>query len=681
MKKLSIAIDMGAKNTGVFVAKSENEKIVEKKAFTIILDKNSITFSKVSRRNNRHRVRNQKRRKLAKRLLWEILNKTSFNNNQIELIQGLLNRRGYTFLSSDLEFEIDDKLLEFFESDEELQSFKSKDDLLEYFSELEDKAVLKIDEFIEKIPPKKFKPFKDFLISIKREIQTGSKPRKNYLKDIKAEIMEFNFIEEKEKFYNLIGNISNLQLRVLRKYFNQKFDDKFDDKKLYKKLNDYFKRFHDKDFENNLLPVFEKFISSKEFLENCNPELTIPPYEDMNNRNTYKCNSMLIKDEIADELQNSIIKLLNTEYFEILKDDTLNNSQLLQRIMDINSTLIDKDIYPRNLFKYNKGDFKWYKNILGDDYFKFSEFAKKYYFEESSIINGIYQKDSIFKKCNLNTPYKNNVKEILLKPIYNYEFTKKEAEEFREYIENYGKIQGNLTLLGFFRKTYENYKSYQNSFYKLLLDEFEKPQTKEIKNFYKNIDKVLEVLNKFKNFKLNSQKENIKRVANIIIQTYSILFKDIKGFNKTCKSCTIENSKRSDEENPIAKRILSDVSKPIDGMLDMVLDRIAFEISEEINIKDIDELEIILEQNRFKFEEDLAKIKDKTIKKRVNNDLLESEICPYTGEKIKDGEYDHILPRSKELFNSKANLIYCSLKGNREKLNKTYTIKISLQSI
>jgi Zn-finger nucleic acid-binding protein len=80
MKKLSIAIDMGAKNTGVFVAKSKNDKIVEKKAFTVILDKSALNFSKISRRNNRHRVRNQKRRKLAKRLLWEILDKNSFFN-------------------------------------------------------------------------------------------------------------------------------------------------------------------------------------------------------------------------------------------------------------------------------------------------------------------------------------------------------------------------------------------------------------------------------------------------------------------------------------------------------------------------------------------------------------------------------------------------------------------------
>jgi hypothetical protein len=88
----------------------------------------------------------------------------------------------------------------------------------------------------------------------------------------------------------------------------------------------------------------------------------------MNNRGTYKCNSLLIKDELSNNLQNSINKLLNTEYFEILKEENLSNSQLLQRILDINSKFIDKDIYPRNLFKYHKGDFIHLKMLENEDF-------------------------------------------------------------------------------------------------------------------------------------------------------------------------------------------------------------------------------------------------------------------------------------------------------------------------
>ena len=50
--KLSEAIDMGAKNNGVFIAKSNDGNIVEKKATTVVIDKGALNFSKKSRREN-----------------------------------------------------------------------------------------------------------------------------------------------------------------------------------------------------------------------------------------------------------------------------------------------------------------------------------------------------------------------------------------------------------------------------------------------------------------------------------------------------------------------------------------------------------------------------------------------------------------------------------------------------
>ena len=115
--KLSISVDMGAKNNGVFIAKVDNNSINEKKAINIVFDEKSINFSKKSRRENRHKVRNIKRRKLAKRLLWEIFDKNSYSSKEQELIQGLLNNRGYTFLSTSSEFEkIEDITSTFYKS-------------------------------------------------------------------------------------------------------------------------------------------------------------------------------------------------------------------------------------------------------------------------------------------------------------------------------------------------------------------------------------------------------------------------------------------------------------------------------------------------------------------------------------------------------------------------------------
>jgi Zn-finger nucleic acid-binding protein len=151
MTKLSIAIDMGAKNNGVFIVKSDKDKIVDKKATTIIIDKGALNFSKKSRRENRHKDRNYKRRKLAKRLLWEFLDKDSFDLKQQELIQGLLNNRGYTFLSIDSEFEeLSDNSIEFIDKYfSDLKDCKIKDDFLQVLDKFDsDDEVI---EFCDKI--------------------------------------------------------------------------------------------------------------------------------------------------------------------------------------------------------------------------------------------------------------------------------------------------------------------------------------------------------------------------------------------------------------------------------------------------------------------------------------------------------------------------------------------------
>jgi hypothetical protein len=685
---------MGAKYNGVFIAKVDDGKIVDKRAKCIVIDKNSINFSKVSRRLNRHKTRNIKRRKLAKRLLWEILDGDNFTKDQQERIQGLLNNRGYTLLSSSSEFEVDDKLLEFFENIDDFKAFKTKKDIEKFFSGFNDQNELasKIESFLEKIPDKKFKSFREFLNSILNEIQTGSKPRITYLKEIKGEIEKYDFIDEKEKFFNLIGNISNLQLRVLRKYFNDKFDNTFDDEKLYKKLNDYFKRFHDKDFETEVFKVLKTAKSSKYFLENCSPALTIPPYEDMNNRNSYKCNAMLIKDSVITEaLKNSVDRLLQNSVFKVLDANGLTYAQKLQRILDINSKIIPSAIYPRNVFKHQKdnSDIKWYRDILQDDFSEFSQFAKRYYREEEKVLNGIYDDSFLFRRCNLNTPYKNNIKHILLKPIYSYEFTKDEADKFLEDIKSVRGLQASL------KRVSEEAKNYQNSFYHIIEACFNDEkciEDKNIKTIIKNLDKNLSDLKTIlqgKDTYLATidkvDSKNLKRVINIFKQTYEILFENLSGFNKTCRDCTQENAVRSDEKCVIAKRLLSDVAKPIDGMLDMIIDRIAWEIVKDISkdeIEDVKNIEIVLEQNRFEFEENLIEIKKYSNsrikqKKREYKDKLNVNVCPYTGKKFEKGDWDHILPRSKSIYNSKANLIYCSIEGNQKiKKNQDYTLEM-----
>ncbi len=824
-KKLAIAIDMGAKHNGVFFAKSDNGEIVNKKAVDIVIGENSVHFSKKSRRENRHKDRGIKRRKLAKRLLKESISWNSFNQEQQELILGLMNNRGYTFISTENEFEtLEDITAEFIDSylptlsvlkddktkrytsqsaDVYLTSeFENENELLEYIDDAIDTLVhqrenlehfsnkKKIlvdltnlkegnfdkfkqwsyvksllfkygyrnfsknkDEAIKKLTDKKItleqidfekeieyinslsfeesfvkskkiinddiKTFIEFLQNIAKEIKTGAKPRKQYLKEIKEEIYRFDFIENKESFFRLVGNISNLQLRVLRKFFNHNSSHK----SRYEILRRYFRTFHYKKEQEKqriveLLPYLKKHNDLKSFLEDVSPHLTIPPYEDMNNRNTYKCNSMLIKPEVVtDEIKRAVDLLLNQPGFELLKKDEngvlekksliktepasgdkyiktdYTYSKYLQRIFDATEEVTTRELNPRNVFKYQKrfergsvDSVVCFKKEFGEEVYRvLKPIAKTYYKEEESILKGIYSKDhSILTKCNTNTPYKNNAKNLLLKPVYSYSFTPDEADELLERIQN---TKGLKTAL---ERVAEEAKQYQNGFYHIVEACFGNQKCindKEIKTIVKNLDKNFkefkEIL-KDKDTYLSSQekltKENLKRFLNIMLQTYNILFKDIGGFSKTCKHCTLENGIRSDKNRVIAKRLLSDVAKPIDGMLDMMLDRVAFEISEEIaSLDEISELEIILEQNRFEFEENLNAIKrknDPTIKKykKEHKDILNPNICPYTGEKFDKGEWDHILPQSKGVHNSKANLIYVSREGNEKKGNKDYTL-------
>jgi len=696
MSKLSIAIDMGAKNNGVLLVTTDNNDIKEKKTFNVIVGKD-INFFKKSRRENRHRVRNYARRKSAKRLLWDILDKSNFDNSQIEQINGLLNNRGYTFLSTSSEFEeLQDETVEFIsEFLSEIKELKTKEDFETKLSEFEleelksflNDITIKLNEKITKkrdIVTSDLRILRDFFNDILNEIKTGSKPRKKYLQEIKEEIEELDFIEDKNSFYNLIGNISNLQLRILRKFFDNTKRKKDD----YKLLKDYFNFFHwnyneaEKEQKKKLFKEIEKYNSLEEFLKNCDPLLTIPPYEDMNNRGTYKCNSLLINPKyITDSLKKSIDILWSQKEFEVLHLDNINYPQKLQRILDISYKMIDKQIHPREVFRKDKGDIGFYQKLLKENFKEFSSFAKEYYILEQKAINGIFE-DGLLIKCDKNTPSKNNFKHILLKPLYEYDFTKEEVEKFYEKIKNIKGLQSHL------KRVSEVAKDYQNSFYHYIEACYENDKClndKRIKDIVKNIDSDLKA---FQNIfdelniktylnKINKiDKDNLKRVINIFKQTYEILFKDINGFSKTCKICTIENNHRSSGDEAIAKRLLSDVAKPIDGMLDFMLDKIAFEIVKQIDNTE-DEVEIILEQNRFNFEDNLALVKGKKPKKREAKDILNLNICPYSGENIIDtnGEYDHILPQSKELFNSKANLIYCSSEGNRKKSNNRYYLE------
>jgi hypothetical protein len=104
-----IAIDMGAKNTGVYLNHFEQGEDPttsgNRQGKTIVIDGASITWSQAGRTQKRHQIRTNKRRKLSKRLLKLVLNEYGIKPDlkQQEYLNGLLNRRGYTYLVEGLD--------------------------------------------------------------------------------------------------------------------------------------------------------------------------------------------------------------------------------------------------------------------------------------------------------------------------------------------------------------------------------------------------------------------------------------------------------------------------------------------------------------------------------------------------------------------------------------------------
>lgn len=773
-KILSINIDMGMNHNGVYYALLESagnseEKYVLKDKSAVCINKGDINYSKVSRRLKRHITAGYQREKLAKRLFDEVININDYTKKQQEILHGLFKNRGFTYLTISDEFEqVDDEYISYIEEkinnnqsiilkdlytlediENAINMYSSDDEILSkyiesvlqeikiilepYYQYLEKKKELKNknikDDSIK--PPltsgvyKSLKNIRDIFLSQQKEITLGQKPRKTYLKDIEKLVNQIDFVDKfsHKELYNIVCNISNLQLRCLRKYFNGKYDDKFNNQLLGEKLYKfYISRHYRKDDKNELeskeyLKPF--LLSLKEdrdglkFLKTAEPLYTIPPMEDMNNRGSSKCNVLLIKDEFIDD---DIKKCLDTAYGkgifidhngEVIEDISYFHNdyeKAFRRFADYSLNMIDKtkttpvpagfiseSSHPRKVFTDKNINDEYFKSFYfkgyEKEYTKFRELLIKYYSEEKNILSGIYtEQQSIFRPCGCNAPLKNNVKEILIKSLFRDikgEFSKEDVKEFENKIYN-TIYKGRSTIYSFISKVSEQAKKDKNSFFANM--EFFYKNKKQInkneilfsfEDAEKVISKIAEILFDMK--KINAvERDNfsildestLKNRINILKQLFDILDKKMKGYYKTCKTHTEENEQRSQVYSSMGhavyKRLLSRVSKPIDGMLDMHLDRLAYDIVKNIpfDISQFNKLEINVEENRFYFEEGLKEIKGGKSKKKQSKEKL---ICPYTGKEIVNGDYDHIIPRSSRLgiFNSAANLIYCSQEGNQ----------------
>nr|AME16466.1 CRISPR-associated protein Cas9 [uncultured bacterium] len=748
-----IAIDLGAKNSGVVTGNIFNEDI--KLNGCLINVDAGISFSLKDRTSKRHQRRGIKRIKLAKRLFWHIFEE-SFNISASNLsnkeINGLFNRRGYTYLSFEISNEDKDTI-----NNGDPDYFNKilpelfTDNKTKLYEQLTRIKTLPKDIDFKKIKEnhKKDKENKETISKIEilyqnlKKESLGSFKREDYFKNIKKEINNFKLEIDKLKLFNLIGNINNLQLRVLRKYFNNINDEKLNKEKLKKvilnwiyswhfvKKDEMYKKDNQKEIKNYFKDKNKDILS---FLTEIEPNKTIPPYEDQNNRLPNKCASLYLSSEkltkkylnwqiILEKLHND--KDLE-EYLDLNKDT--DKARLLQRYFDRT-----KEIDPFTfrevvdcLSNYQTVDSKKnsvyfeLENRIGENFRDILyKIAQNYYNDVENAKKGLWSKDnpdSLLTKCNINPPHKKNVDYLNIGNILFYDMTKEKLVDFRRDCWEQKIPDLNKTLKSWCLNTEHERKKHGNRFKYIYENQY---KNTKLDDNNKKINKIFdesEIIGKFINKHLKQNEIFYKKYNNpfSLAQLANILETDIHGYSKSCEHCLIEEKWRGqfDGERANASKLTKDSVRPIDGMLRKILDSQA-KIIAEIKVKEIKQLDnknilvpILIEENEFEFTESLLEIKKKDNKskenarnnkekneKRIEENYLKksdrikdfsNNICPYSKETIsigENGEIDHIISRtfSKKnygtIFNHEANLIYASVKGNQQKGNKVYYLK------
>lgn len=518
----------------------------------------------------------------------------------------------------------------------------------------------------------------DMFEALRNEMLKNNKHREKYLKDIKelCKSVEFKSIISKlnisdDEFANLIGNISNYQTRVLRKYFNNKFDDAFDDEKLKKvsiKNINFLSFKGEKELENKRTMLKNLKKSSFEYLCKNDPITSIPPYERMNNKHPQTCYSLVLKDGLSDRLKTCLKHILDNPNFSSLtmdengvikQYDELDENELkvvFQRFLDISKGYLeDIKLYPRSFDEHG-----WYfkeQICLNDsDFNALKDFASRYYDELLLAKKGIL-KAKILKPCGCHTPYKNNSKHIHLSILLGKKdaFSKEEVKNISDFInDKNSKYKGNSTLKGFLTHLSETAKGYQNSFYELL--ESNVQDDKDLKKIKDDYMLVYKKLKSIKEFAFIKDEEEQNTIINYLLQTANIIFDEQKGFHKLCQTHATENLLRISGDKAMCSALGSDSARLINGRVEMYIDRLAYEIVSDLDLSDTEELSINIEQNAFTFETAAKELTKTKVKRKPKERFA---ICPYSGEPVnlKNAEYDHILPRSKCKYNSQANLI------------------------
>lgn len=751
-----VFVDFGAKNTGVVLlhgSPTEKLKDWDRRAILITAG-NGKTYAQTQRRAKRHQKRNIERRQMAKRLLRLILRDVykikstdlvrSVGPNQSfeQFAAGLLNRRGFTFAGDESEND-DYQLMPFCDFREIISSVGLKcegSSFSEHLGRLSAQGASDLSEILKnpifdglahggKFPEsiqvdneerKKFKrvlkAYQETIFQYIRAEVDGHKPRSIYLAEIDNHISSnAEFIKilniynvNKKSFIFLIGNISNLQLRVLRKYFNEKefrTGDQWIPAKLDNLLKRYVRSFHPStDQENTRQKEFFKALQNSSgnlvsFLESTDPSSTIPPLEDQNNRRPQKCQSLLLDESQLSakfpSWRDWARRIRNQHGDLVLEGDDHgkrinSDARVLQRFLEQSK---EKDGYglrklvSNGKIKETEGHQKL-KQLLGvGQAEEFVSFSNLFFSETRQARRSIWAEQNperLLRICNLTTPARKNVRDIDLARLLRAPRKGGLTSDMIKVFKENPTVSGRTKLKGVLERISDIQREYQQELkivWELNAAGAPKPDAVDDKDWaaLSAIRAVSDLLSK-----------QVGASAPSICNPWSLsalwqIMADRDGHSSTCRCCAEDNFWRvmpSGVERGVANGVAlpADSVRPFDGLIaKLVQDQAEVIASEKIcQLEEVDAeratVDIVLEENVFSSSEEILLFKKDqgfSKSKRENDRILSGAarfnqsvatrlgtrlerlrefsggVCPYLGSALgESGEIDHILPRS-----------------------------------
>ena len=555
-----------------------------------------------------------------------------------------------------------------------------------------------------------------------------------------------------DEFANLVGHIANLPLRVLRRYFRDaqdQWDAPLIRKLLAREIAGWKCESEDERERRRecLARIQSPDADIVRFWRETDPAQTIPPFEGNANRNPPDCPALLIRAGAAEKIlgENGLRRVAEAlckkrpALAEDLpaKNPAVRAARILQRGLDWSGDANPPFRLRRQVRKridQNESDRAQTRavadetdSVLGADLAdRLRNFADEYYGEIRDAQGGAWdggdpgdpENPALLARCDRNAPRKEKIQNLLLARALGCAPDEvRQIGDFRAFLKGV-KVKGNRQVYSVCEAAADLQKEHGNRMKTI----GERDPGGEVGKIFHEAEAAAEKLADALGAEWRREVRPDQFANPFSLAQLRNILDDAAGRAGNCKRCARENAWRAipdagRADGFRAAALPSDSVRPFDGILGQILnaqaERVAAEkirFLEETGIRPAKIL-LVVEQNQFKFAEDLDDVKTavqgqladpkeaarrKARKARLQREAGREEtekpdriisdscgVCPYAGEALDGtGEFDHIVPRAETAasggrgaFNSEANLIFCSARGNRQKGAKRETLR------